>query len=177
MTSTDHARLTHPTTLEIVRTLPGPIERVWQYLTVSDLRAKWFCGGELEPRDGGDIVFDFDHRRISDSPPPEKHKDQQVVRFVGKIDTYDPPHRLSFIWPEEDGEGTHVTITLSEVNDEVQLHLIHTRLHKADYRQGAAAGWHAHLDLLADLLSGGTARDFWIHYTTLEREYAQMFGQ
>ena len=36
-----HGRLVEPTTLEIQRLLPGPIERVWAYLTDDALRRQW----------------------------------------------------------------------------------------------------------------------------------------
>src|SRR5690606_39019955 len=32
-------------TVRFRRVLPGPIERVWAYLTEADKRAKWFAGG------------------------------------------------------------------------------------------------------------------------------------
>ncbi len=37
--------LTEPATLTIQRLLPGPIERVWAYLTESDLRRQWLAAG------------------------------------------------------------------------------------------------------------------------------------
>jgi hypothetical protein len=37
----DYGALTAPATLMIQRLLPGPIERVWAYLTESDLRRQW----------------------------------------------------------------------------------------------------------------------------------------
>ena len=37
--------LTEPATLKIQRLLPGPIERVWAYLTESDLRRQWLAAG------------------------------------------------------------------------------------------------------------------------------------
>ena len=37
-----------PDTLTIARLLPGPIERVWAYLTESDLRRKWLAAGEMD---------------------------------------------------------------------------------------------------------------------------------
>ena len=40
--------LTEPATLRIERLLPGPIERVWAYLTESDLRRKWLAAGEMQ---------------------------------------------------------------------------------------------------------------------------------
>ena len=49
----DYGVRTAPDTVRIERLLPGPIERVWQYLTDPQLRAQWFAGGELEPRTGG----------------------------------------------------------------------------------------------------------------------------
>ena len=35
-------------TVRFERVLPGPVERVWAYLTESDKRAKWLAAGELE---------------------------------------------------------------------------------------------------------------------------------
>ena len=173
---TEDVKLTAPTRLEVVRLLPGPIDRVWAYLTRSELRAQWLCAGEVEEKVGGKIVFAFDHRRLSSTPAPDRHKDQQTVTFEGEILRHEPPHVLAFRWPEEDGAGTIVTISLATVADGVRLHLVHEKLEKADHRNGAAAGWHAHLDLLHDALSGRTVRDFWLHYTPLEAQYEARFA-
>ena len=35
--------LTEPATLTLRRFLPGPVERVWAYLTQSDLRRQWLA--------------------------------------------------------------------------------------------------------------------------------------
>ena len=40
-----YGTLIEPTTLKIQRMLPGPIERVWAYLTDSELRRKWLAAG------------------------------------------------------------------------------------------------------------------------------------
>ena len=40
-----YGALSEPSTLTIQRMLPGPIERVWAYLTDSDLRRKWLAAG------------------------------------------------------------------------------------------------------------------------------------
>ncbi len=173
----DDVQLTGPTRLEIVRTLPGSIDRVWDYLTESDLRAKWLCAGEVEARPGGKIIFDFDHRRLSDTPAPARHKDQEVIRFEGEVLRHEPPHVLAFRWPEEDGEGTIVTIRLETVDGGVRLHLVHDRLSKPAHRNSAAGGWHAHLDLLDDVLSEREVRDFWLHFTPLESKYEARFAE
>lgn len=169
----DRATFASDTALEIVRTFPGPIERVWDYLTIGELRRKWFAGGEIEARAGGRLLFEFDHRRISQSPPPEKYKDHGgAMTAEARVEEYDPPHRLVFTWPEADSApDSRVIITLSEKGEEVILHLRHERLEIPKTRPGIAAGWHAHLDLLGDLLAARVARDFWPHFTALEATY------
>ena len=49
--------LTDPTTLKIQRLLPGPIERVWAYLTQSDLRRQWLAAGSMEMAAGSSFEF------------------------------------------------------------------------------------------------------------------------
>ena len=41
----DYGALIEPATVKIQRLLPGPIERVWAYLTDGDLRRKWLAAG------------------------------------------------------------------------------------------------------------------------------------
>lgn len=41
--------LTEPATLKIQRLLPGPVERIWAYLTESELRRQWLAAGPMEP--------------------------------------------------------------------------------------------------------------------------------
>ncbi len=160
--------------LEFVRTFPVKRETLWAYLVEDERRRRWICGGDVEPRVGGRIVFDFDHRRLSTRPPPDHHADQQTVRFEGEVLIWDPPRRLAFSWPEADGAtGTEVTITLTETDDGTEMRLVHTRLESAEYRLGAAAGWHSHLDLLADLVAGNEARDFWVSYADTEAFYRE----
>src|SRR5208337_1226278 len=44
--------LTEPATLTIQRVLPGPIERIWAYLTESDRRRQWLAAGEMQMKVG-----------------------------------------------------------------------------------------------------------------------------
>jgi uncharacterized protein YndB with AHSA1/START domain len=55
MTANDDARSTFvkPSTVRIERLLPGPVERVWAYLTESTKRATWLAAGEFDLRVGG----------------------------------------------------------------------------------------------------------------------------
>ena len=40
--------LSEPATVTFQRLLPGPIERVWAYLTQGELRRKWLAAGEMD---------------------------------------------------------------------------------------------------------------------------------
>ena len=48
-----HAAVVAPRTVRLERILPGPIERVWAWLTESDERARWFAAGDMDLRAGG----------------------------------------------------------------------------------------------------------------------------
>jgi uncharacterized protein YndB with AHSA1/START domain len=157
--------------IEIRRILNGPIDRVWEYLTDGDLRKRWFCGGATAPEAGGPIVFDFDHSRLSAQGPPEKYGDSNTAQMSGKILVYEKPTKLKFTWDEIHTDGTStVTILLKDLGDRTELHLIHEDL-VPDMQAGSMGGWHAHLDLLVDLLNGDPVRDFWVHFNELEAGY------
>ena len=59
----ESATLIATATMRLERLLPGPVERVWAYLTESEKRATWLCGGEFELRVGGRVRLEFDHAR------------------------------------------------------------------------------------------------------------------
>ncbi|MEM6908873.1 MAG: SRPBCC family protein [Pseudomonadota bacterium] len=160
----------------ITRVLRGPVERVWDYLVKDELRRKWFCAGDVSEEVGGRIEFDFDHSRFCPSPPPPEYEGSEPVSFQGEVLSYRPPEELSFTWPEaEAGPGTKVTITLFAKGDDVELSLKHERLDNVDYKIGAAAGWHAHLDVLDDILDTRDVRDFWENEQALEAHYREVF--
>ena len=49
----DYGTVSAPRTVRIQRRLPGPIDRVWAYLTESDLRRQWLAAGDMPPATGG----------------------------------------------------------------------------------------------------------------------------
>lgn len=168
----DYATYPDPAVLEIYRDLPGPIERVWDYLTMSDLRQRWLCAGDVSAEVGGEIQFRFDHSLLSKHPTPESHENSGDQHMAGIVRDYDPPHHLAFSWPSAEAEApTEVVIKLTEIDGGVRLHLRHEKVITSDYKSGASAGWHTHLDILGDLLAGRKGRDFWEHFLPLEQDY------
>ena len=49
----EYGVITHPDTVRLERLLPGPIERVWDYLTDSKKRGTWLATGTMDLRVGG----------------------------------------------------------------------------------------------------------------------------
>ncbi|MEO1658823.1 MAG: SRPBCC family protein [Pseudomonadota bacterium] len=162
--------------LTIERNLPAPPEKVWEYLVNPELRQKWFCAGATDDNVDGTIHLDFDHSRISNQTPQGLTDCGEPVLMKGTLTAFDPPHRLAFIWHESEGGETHVTITLTARDGGTTLHLVHDRIADAEHKWGVSAGWHAHLDLLVDLISGQPARDFWGHYGPLEAMYKELIA-
>ena len=83
-------------TVRLERLLPGPIERVWAYLTESDKRATWFAGGTFELRVDGRADLHFDHSNISsEKSPPDEHKNMKSD-WVCRITRLEPLRLLSY---------------------------------------------------------------------------------
>jgi uncharacterized protein YndB with AHSA1/START domain len=169
-----------PGVVRFERVLPGPIERVWSYLTDSKKRSTWLAAGEMELRPGGTVEHVFRNSALTehDDPPPAKyaaHSDE--TRMHGHILTYDPPHVLAYTWGETTGEHadalSEVRYELSPAGKDVRLVLTHSKLANRDGMVGVAGGWHTHLGLLADRLAGRTPPGFWRTFTQREADYEQ----
>ena len=123
--------VTAPRTVRIARSLPGPIERVWAFLTEPDKRGLWLAAGPMELRQGGSVRLDFLHANLSaEREPPEKFKQLAGgVSQLGHVTRLDPPHLLAYTWNEKDGrDPSEVTFKLTEQGDRVLLEVTHERL-------------------------------------------------
>jgi uncharacterized protein YndB with AHSA1/START domain len=164
-----------PDTVRIERTLPGPIERVWQYLTDPEKRVTWLAGGPMDLRKDGKVELLFDNSRLTghDGEPPAKYAKYGCASGMqGRITACEPPRLLAYTWNENDtGENSNVTFELTPKDGKVLLVVTHRRLATRGEMLSVSAGWHAHLDILADRLEGRTPEGFWPMHTRLEAEY------
>ena len=167
----DYGVVTEPGTVRIQRALPGPIERVWDYLTESDKRGTWLAKGAMEPNVGGRVGLHFRNSELSAEfeAPPEKYRDHDPWGRddFGRVTAWEPPRRLAYTW----NGNSEVTFELTPEDAGVLLVLTHRRLPSRDGMLSVAAGWHAHLGILADRLHGREPRPFWPTHTRLEEEY------
>jgi uncharacterized protein YndB with AHSA1/START domain len=169
----DHGVVTEAGTVRFERLLPGPIERVWSYLTESDKRGTWFASGPMELRVGGRVELRFHHADLSphaEEPPAKYKKYENGVTTHGRITRCEPPRLLSFTWGGEADES-EVTFELTPRGKEVQLILTHRRLADRAAMVSVSSGWHSHLEVLADLLNGRVPGPFWPKVTRFEAEY------
>ncbi len=162
------------TTLQFERLLPGPIERIWEYLTDGDKRALWFAGGPTDLNAGGAMKLIFNNSKLSNPPDstPEKYK-EFGDGFVSEAKVLKcEPHTLFVI----EWEGV-VKFELEPHGDQIRLTLTHEKLKDdQEARVGTLAGWHTHLNVLDDRLNDVEPKGFWSVHMPLESEYADRLG-
>jgi uncharacterized protein YndB with AHSA1/START domain len=162
-------------TLRLERLLPGPIERVWAYLTDSEKRGKWFASGPMDLRIGGKAEFLFDHSTLSaEKTAPDRFKHDGELRFPCRITRCEPPRVLA--WVDVPDTGSEVTFELAPRGKMVVLAVINRLRSRAELVDTASA-WHAHLGVLVDQVEGRTPRGFWSAYLSAEAEYKKRIGE
>jgi uncharacterized protein YndB with AHSA1/START domain len=158
-----------PATVRLERLLPGPIERVWAYLTEADKRATWFAGGVFDLRVGGKADLHVDHTRITKEKAPEEFKAHGDV-YPGRITRLDPPRLLAYTFVHA-GPESEVTFELEPRGKDVLLVITHVRIADRNTKISVAGGWDAHVGILEDRLNGVEPRPFWTTHARLRREY------
>lgn len=137
----DRGESLHVLAVRFVRHLPGPTQRVWEYLTDCRKLTSWFGDdGRIEPREGGAIRFMQGHVR-------------------GVVTQWQPHRRLAYTWnvfnPGETDSPypeSYLTFDLEADGAEVRLTLTHVPILERFEKQNMM-GWHTFLDIL-----GATAR-------------------
>jgi uncharacterized protein YndB with AHSA1/START domain len=156
----DFATIDELNTVTLVRDLPGPIERVWAFLTDRKLLARWFSDGIVADAVGGAVRFD--------------------MGAEGRITAYDPPRLLEYTWNERNlARGpildTVVRWELVEAGNRVRLTLTHTRLSELE-AVGHGAGWHTYMDRLSASLEGREPPQIRERFADLQSEYGQRYN-
>jgi len=141
----ERARHAKVASVEFVRLLPGPIEKVWAHLTEPHLLPSWFGSeSQIDPRAGGRVHLMGGHIR-------------------GVVTVWDPPRRLTYTWNvfgANDGQNavsaypeSYLSFTLEESGSQIRLTLSHVPVLDRLEKQNAM-GWHTFLDILGATLRG-----------------------
>ena len=164
---TAYGTLGDDATLTLERLLPGSVDRVWAFLTESDLRRQWLAAGTMEMRVGAPVELVWRNNELMANPgqPPEGFGGEH--RMESEITELDPPHRLTISWGSTGG----VTFELEPVGDMVRFTVTHRRIPDRSTMLNVSAGWHTHLDVLAARLAGDEPQAFWDQWAALKAEY------
>jgi uncharacterized protein YndB with AHSA1/START domain len=156
------------TTLRIQRLLPGPIERVWAHLVESELRRKWFAAGDMKLESGAPLELVWRNDELTDPPGhrPEVHSKEN--RMQSRILDFVPLRELAFAWGTN---GATVRFELEPKGNDVMLTVTHRGVPDRNSALSFGSGWHAHLGVLAALLTGERPRPFWDEIARLKGEY------
>lgn len=171
-----YGTLIAPNTIQFKRLLPGPIERVWAYLTESEKRSKWLASGDMDLRVGGEMELNWLHTNLDAAPSeaPERYRNGHSMKAT--ITRCDPPHVLGYTWGARADALSEVVFELSQQGDEVLLVLTHHRLPDQKDLLGVSGGWHGHLNILQAHLQGLGSPGFWDEHTRLNAEYKERMG-
>ncbi|HZO92355.1 MAG TPA: SRPBCC family protein [Candidatus Baltobacteraceae bacterium] len=163
----DFGTLLDAHTIRFVRDLPGPIERVWAYLTESDLKAKWIGPGDVPAEIGGERTMTWNDEN-----------GEIAGGLTLRTRVFDPPHVLEYDWVELQPQGrpsrdSVVRVELAAHGDGVRLTLTHRAL-PVDSYETIGAGWHAHLDTLRAAMNGIEGPDAEARYEAVRERYAAL---
>ncbi|MBR1122326.1 SRPBCC family protein [Bradyrhizobium lablabi] len=167
MLSDNYGSLIEPTTLKIQRMLPGPVERIWAYLTDSELRRKWLAAGVMKGQPGADFELVWRNEELNDPPSKRPEGFSEESRMKSRILEFDPPRKLAITW-RDTGD---VTFELEPRGERVLLTIVHRRFPDRGMMLKHMAGWHMHLDVLVARVNGLEPAPFWDGWAKLHREY------
>jgi uncharacterized protein YndB with AHSA1/START domain len=159
--------VTEPATIRIERLLPGSIDRVWAYLTQSELRRRWLASGDMEMKAGSSFELVWRNDELTDPPGKRPEGFGEEHRMQSRITELDPPRKMTFTW----GERGEVSFELEAMGGDVLLTVIHRRISDRANMLMIGAGWHMHLDILAARLTGTKTEPFWDGWERLKKEY------
>lgn len=114
-----------------------PVAKVWAALTTPERLADWFGAANVDLRVGGTLQLNFANGK-------------SIAFNITRIDA---PHALGWSWTL-DGLDTSVLWELAPDGDGCRLTLTHGGISTRGRGLGVRAGWHAHLEGLADSLEG-----------------------
>jgi uncharacterized protein YndB with AHSA1/START domain len=165
--ATPYGAFTEPATLNIQRMLPGPVERIWSYLTVGELRSQWLAAGDMDLRVSSQFELVWRNDRLSHGNFKRPEGFPEESRMQSRVIAADPFRLLVITW----GESGEVSITLEPRGSEVLLTLVHQRVGDRSMQSLVGAGWHMHLDILVARLAGTALPSFWNGWLKLHADY------
>lgn len=167
-------------TIQFVRILPGPIEKIWDYLYDSEKRGQWFAKGDFG-KVGEPFELRWKHSELSphSATPPDSmaEMDKTGHKAVNTLLKCEKPYLLVFTFggskmaPDKISE---VEFKLEEMEgNKVRFTLTHSKIPDESYRQGVSGGWQSHLEILQYRAEGKTPPAFWDVWRDAQKAYGK----
>lgn len=147
--------------LRYERRYDAPPEEVWAALTEPGSIRRWLLAtAVVEPRAGGAFALDWTGGEHAE----------------GEVRVWEPPRVLEVDWIEPDVRSV-LRIEISPAESGSLLVLDHRGVPESAVI-GMGAGWHAHLELLGELVEGGDpTEDSWRpRFESLRPEYERLIA-
>lgn len=119
-------------------TLDNHVEDVWEALTAPNRIVDWLAPGEIEGKPGGAVKLNF--------------VDSGIV-IDSKVSAFEPMRILEYSWSGPGEPERPIRFDLEPVGAATALRLVLSVPETEDAAR-SAAGWAAHLDMLAAALAG-----------------------
>lgn len=165
-----------PGTIRFERDLPGPVNRIWDYLTHPTIRGRWLGTGPMDIKAGGrfEIVFRHDELTPHAEVAPAKYDTPKAVAVQGEVRDCRFPTMIALSWPPAGPEST-VSFVLTQVQGRIRMSLTHAGIEGREKKIEAAARWHAHLNILEAKSNMVLPPPFWKRFSEYEAGYAELF--
>ncbi|BCJ91618.1 hypothetical protein IZ6_23530 [Terrihabitans soli] len=173
----DFAVETASDTIRFERHMPGPISRIWDFLTHPTIRGRWLATGPMDLKEGGSYEMIFRHDELTPHPgiaPPGKDSPKGFT-VRGEVLESRFPSVLALTWPDA-GPDSKVTFVLTSLHGQVRVTLIHSGIRDRATLAELAAGWHAHLNVLEAKANSVTPPPFWKRFAEYHEEYIKKFA-
>ncbi|MDH5421999.1 MAG: SRPBCC domain-containing protein [Acidimicrobiia bacterium] len=142
-------------TVAFDRVFDTAMATVWDMLTTDEGLERWLAPATVDLRTGGTVDLDFGEEGLAGGA---------IIDLVSGSS-------IEYEWRFPGEPDSIIRFDLEALDDgRTRLRLNH-RLLPPDQAVGYGAGWHAHLDQLADALGGGTDFDWMGRFNGLLSEY------
>lgn len=173
----DYATETAPDTIRFERHMPGPIDRLWDFMTHPTIRGRWLATGSMELKEGGSYEMILRHDELTphaELAPPGMDSPKGIT-LRGEVTACKYPSIIGYTWAPG-GPDSKVTFVLTSLQGQVRVTLIHSGIKDRATLAEAAAGWHAHLNVLEAKANSVTPPPFWTRFVQYHEEYSRKFA-
>lgn len=161
-----------PNAVRVQRLMPASPEKLWEYLIDDKKRAMWQSAGHIEPKLGGKVELRFEPENLTPHKEemPADFKDSDCLQVKGEVIRFEPPRALGYTWLSG-SKSSEVLFELEPQGSGTLLTVTHSKVSNRDGMVSVAGGWHIHLGILLDKLSGQTPQPFWASHEKLRAVY------